>query len=196
MRKAILAVALLLLGATAARAHKPSDSYVTLRADGARLEGQWDIALRDLDYAIGIDGDADGAITWGELRARHAEIRAQLEARISRKLELDRFVETAAAAVGVSIAESSQMAPVEIDSYTQNAVEIKLRKVRIDQVARLMKELESNPGIVQVTRLNVNTRWGQNSELDIEMVVTTFERRSKSSGSDQSDRRRRKRGRS
>ena len=30
------------------------------------------LALRDLDIAIGLDADGDGAITWGELRARHA----------------------------------------------------------------------------------------------------------------------------
>ena len=40
------------------------------------LRGQWDIALRDLEYAIGLDADGDGAITWGELRAKHARDRA------------------------------------------------------------------------------------------------------------------------
>ena len=63
-----------------AYAHKPSDSYLALhlqKTDGVeRIEGQWDIALRDLDYAIGLDGDNDGSITWGELRARLAEVAA------------------------------------------------------------------------------------------------------------------------
>ena len=54
---------------------KPSDSYLALRIDGPRIEGQWDIALRDLDFAVGLDANADGEITWGELRARHAESR-------------------------------------------------------------------------------------------------------------------------
>lgn len=40
------------------------------------VRGQWDIALRDLDYALGLDADGDGAITWGELRLRHHEIAA------------------------------------------------------------------------------------------------------------------------
>jgi hypothetical protein len=31
------------------------------------VRGQWDIALRDLDFAIGLDTDADGEITWGEV---------------------------------------------------------------------------------------------------------------------------------
>ena len=64
----ILALA---LACAPALAHKPSDSYLALRAEGAVLEGQWDIALRDLEYAIGLDADGDGAITWGETRARH-----------------------------------------------------------------------------------------------------------------------------
>lgn len=51
-------------------AHKSSDSYLTLKATGNRIEGQWDIALRDLDYAIGLDANEDGAITWGELRSQ------------------------------------------------------------------------------------------------------------------------------
>lgn len=51
-----------------ALAHKPSDSYLTLSLDEAGMHGRWDIALRDLDFAIGLDGDADGRITWGETR--------------------------------------------------------------------------------------------------------------------------------
>jgi HupE / UreJ protein len=57
------------IGASPAEAHKPSDSYLTMRVEGAKITGQWDIALRDLDYAIGLDTDDDGAITWGEVRA-------------------------------------------------------------------------------------------------------------------------------
>ena len=59
-----------------AQAHKPSDSYLGLSVQGARIEGQWDIALRDLDFAIGLDGNGDGQLTWDEIRARHAAIAA------------------------------------------------------------------------------------------------------------------------
>ncbi len=58
-----------------AEAHKPSDSYLTLRIAGTQVSGRWDIALRDLDHAVGLDADGDGAITWGELRARHGAVR-------------------------------------------------------------------------------------------------------------------------
>ena len=76
-----------LLYAASAHAHKPSDSYLHLQADGRTLQGQWDIALRDLEHAIGLDANGDGAITWGELRARHADIAAYALSRL--KLRAD-----------------------------------------------------------------------------------------------------------
>lgn len=70
-------LALLALGTAApASAHKASDSYLVLDVNGRQVAGQWDIALRDIDFALGLDVDGDGRITWGELRARHAEIAA------------------------------------------------------------------------------------------------------------------------
>ena len=65
-----------------ALAHKPSDSYLTVKA-GTTIKGQWDIALRDLEYAIGLDADGDGRITWGEVKARHADIASYALARLS-----------------------------------------------------------------------------------------------------------------
>lgn len=68
-----------------AAAHKPSDSYLSLRVDGVSIAGQWDVALRDLEYAVGLDDDGDGAITWGELR-RH---KAALAGYVLDRLEID-----------------------------------------------------------------------------------------------------------
>ncbi len=65
-----------LLCAATAQAHKPSDSYLTLTQPeaGSALAGQWDIALRDLEHAIGLDTNADGQITWGELRSHESAV--------------------------------------------------------------------------------------------------------------------------
>lgn len=65
-----------------AAAHKPSDSYLTLQAGGEVVPVQWDIALRDLDLALGLDADGDDRITWGEVRARHDAIAAYALARL------------------------------------------------------------------------------------------------------------------
>lgn len=77
------AMLLILLASPAALAHKPSDSYLSLQVTETAIQGQWDIALRDLDYALGLDDNQDGAITWGELRARHTEIAAYALARLA-----------------------------------------------------------------------------------------------------------------
>jgi hypothetical protein len=82
MRTLLLAL-LLCLGASAAGAHKPSDAYLRLSAQPDRLEGSLDIALRDLETAIGLDGNGDGSITWGELRARHEAIAAYISSRLT-----------------------------------------------------------------------------------------------------------------
>jgi hypothetical protein len=76
-------ILLLLLWVAPAQAHKPSDSYLALSLAGDRVGGQWDIALRDLDYAIGLDADGNGEITWGEVKAKHKEIAAYAFARLA-----------------------------------------------------------------------------------------------------------------
>lgn len=66
-----------------ASAHKPSDSYLTLRVMAERAVGRWDVALRDLDLALELDADGDGSLTGRELRRREAELGAYLLARLS-----------------------------------------------------------------------------------------------------------------
>jgi hypothetical protein len=80
--RAALAALLALGGAAPAPAHKASDAYLTLDAGAQGLSGRWDIALRDLDFALGLDADGNGEITWGELRARHDAIAAYAAARL------------------------------------------------------------------------------------------------------------------
>lgn len=70
----VLLVLACLLMSTSAWAHKPSDSYLSLTIHDNAIAARWDIALRDLDDAIGLDADDDGAITWGEVRSKQQEI--------------------------------------------------------------------------------------------------------------------------
>jgi len=70
----LITLALLLLGALPAFAHKPSDSYLSLTPRQGGWQARWDIALRDLEYALGLDSNGDGAITWGELQARETAV--------------------------------------------------------------------------------------------------------------------------
>lgn len=78
----VLIGAALVLAASSAFAHKPSDSYLAISIEGADVSGQWDIALRDLDFAIGLDDNGDGDITWGEVKTHQADIAAYSLARL------------------------------------------------------------------------------------------------------------------
>ena len=72
----LVLLALAMLSPLAAWAHKPSDSYLTVRAaeGSGTLSVRWDIALRDLDYVLQLDRDGNGELTWGEVRPREADI--------------------------------------------------------------------------------------------------------------------------
>ncbi len=85
MVRAILLVvlALLLAPATRAEAHSASSAYLRVEVRGEALAVQWSIALRDLDYAVGLDNDGDGAITWGELRQKRDDVVAYALARLT-----------------------------------------------------------------------------------------------------------------
>ncbi|MES9968969.1 MAG: HupE/UreJ family protein [Candidatus Thiodiazotropha sp.] len=67
---------------TATFAHKPSDSYLTLDTTGPTAWMRWDIALRDLEYAVGIDQNGDRSISWGEVQQRYPLIVAFAQRKI------------------------------------------------------------------------------------------------------------------
>lgn len=73
MKRLVVWLALLTCHAVA-WAHKASDSYLAVDVQGATIVAKWDIALRDIDFALGLDADGNAEITWGELRARQKEV--------------------------------------------------------------------------------------------------------------------------
>jgi hypothetical protein len=95
---------------TAASAHKASDAYLSLDVQGAQVSGRLDVALRDIDVAIGLDADDDGQITWGELRQR----RDALAGWALRNLSLRR---------GIGLAEPCQLAvtALQVDQHTDGS---------------------------------------------------------------------------
>ena len=109
------------------------------------------------------------------LRAKQRESSARRSAPAG-PLELNTYVEKAASAVGVKIDESAETSPVETPRFVQRGLQIKLRKINVSQLGTLLKTLEEESGRrVQVTELSVHTRWQHNEELDVELVVTTYE---------------------
>ncbi|MGY0196856.1 HupE/UreJ family protein [Leptothrix sp. BB-4] len=104
--RAVLLLAAL-VGSGAAQAHKASDAYLSLDVQGAQVSGQLDVALRDVDVAIGLDANDDGQITWGELRQR----RDALAGWALRNLTLQR---------GIGTAEPCRLAvgTLQVDTHT------------------------------------------------------------------------------
>jgi hypothetical protein len=84
MVRSICGAAFACMASCAVCAHSASDAYLTLTAQERGLEsgitgntivhGQWDIALRDLDFVLGLDDNGDGRIVWRELRQHQKEI--------------------------------------------------------------------------------------------------------------------------
>ena len=83
LRGWLLALAWILAGP--AMAHKPSDSYLSLKgkAGSTDITVRWDIALRDLDYVLQLDRNGDGQLTWGEVRTRADDISRLATSRLS-----------------------------------------------------------------------------------------------------------------
>lgn len=69
-----------LLFSVQAFAHKPSDSYLFLQDNG---QVRWDIALRDLEQALGLDRNQDGELTWGEIKQQQPAISAYALSRLA-----------------------------------------------------------------------------------------------------------------
>ncbi|MCW5632510.1 MAG: HupE/UreJ family protein [Rubrivivax sp.] len=81
---ALAACVTLAAQAPPAFAHSTSEAYLTITAPAAghTVEARLDIALADVDEAVGLDDDGNGEITWGELRARQAAVAAYAVPRV------------------------------------------------------------------------------------------------------------------
>ena len=53
-----------------ALSHETTRSYLTLERTGVQLQADFRIAFRDVEVAVWMDEDLDGAITWGEVSRR------------------------------------------------------------------------------------------------------------------------------
>ena len=76
----LFALLFALLLPLAAQAHETTRSYVRLDRSGATIDLRLRVAFRDIEVAVWIDENLDGAITWGEVQARMPEITEYLMA--------------------------------------------------------------------------------------------------------------------
>jgi hypothetical protein len=83
-----LAVAVFLFaGLLPALAHKLSDGYLTLAVTNRQITGRLEISLHDFEQSIGLDANGDGEVTWGEVQRREADIKAQVQSRITAEVD-------------------------------------------------------------------------------------------------------------
>jgi hypothetical protein len=72
---AMSAVVLALSIAERAEAHATSTSYLVADGtDAGNVRVTWGVAVADLNWALRLDSDGDGRITWGEIDARGEEV--------------------------------------------------------------------------------------------------------------------------
>jgi hypothetical protein len=54
--------------AASAHAHIASSGFLAANVAGSNVTGSIELAVRDVELAVGIDADRDNKITWRELR--------------------------------------------------------------------------------------------------------------------------------
>jgi hypothetical protein len=69
-----------LLCGGAAQAHQASEAYLVYRVEGALVAPPLYTAPPPLDRDLGLDADGDGALSWGEVRSRWADIERTADA--------------------------------------------------------------------------------------------------------------------
>src|SRR5689334_5373131 len=116
-RRALPVLLFLALSAFAGfvHAHKVSDSYLSLKVDAGqegRIAGRLDVALRDLDAAIGLDANRDGKLQWDEINGKTAAIEAYAFGRL--KLSAGGHA-CASVATGTAVDEHADGAYAAID---------------------------------------------------------------------------------
>jgi HupE/UreJ protein len=83
LRVAAVILAAMLAGVGAAAAHGIGLSQLRLRVDGPRIDGAWEVQLRDAQIALDRDPQRTGEAGWQDLRGEEASLRDYLVRRIS-----------------------------------------------------------------------------------------------------------------
>jgi hypothetical protein len=74
---------LLLLQPAGPGAHR-QQRFSVVQVHGPQLRGSIELAVRDVELAIGVDANHDGKVTWGELRAAAPQLAVRRPASVHR----------------------------------------------------------------------------------------------------------------
>ena len=78
---ALMGLMIVMLGSSA-QAHIASNGFLVAEVSGEDIQGSIELAVRDVELAIGVDRNHDGNITWGELRASAPQLRQYVAERL------------------------------------------------------------------------------------------------------------------
>lgn len=81
VRSILACLTLICLGCGSASAHQVALSYINVSADAKGSTTTVILPILDLEVAIGVDGDLDGKVTWGEAKASLDKISSYVTAR-------------------------------------------------------------------------------------------------------------------
>ncbi|HEY5760389.1 MAG TPA: HupE/UreJ family protein [Steroidobacter sp.] len=78
----LFTILLLSLAAGMVHAESAHESFISLHVEEARLSGEWQVPLLDLDTALALDSNRDGEIAWPEIEGRRKDIEEYLDANL------------------------------------------------------------------------------------------------------------------
>ncbi len=115
-----------------------------------------------------------------ELRAAKAA-RARADARLetSSVPMLQAHVDKIAQEVGLEVKEYKNLKPRYLDKkkrYQERSVRLRILGTDLSTLAKFLDKLERGRDLVMVTELRITARTGQPDKLDVDMVVSTFEK--------------------
>jgi general secretion pathway protein M len=84
------------------------------------------------------------------------------------------YVDQAAKDVGITLPEIKENPPQPLGKYTEDSVAIHVEGISISQLGAFMTEIENGQHLVLVKELDVDPRFNQHDQLDVNMVIATY----------------------
>jgi general secretion pathway protein M len=123
-----------------------------------------------------------------QMRASQAR-RDAIDTRYAHKApELGGFLEQLARKQKLEVTDSVDRPPLPVGKhFTERSTTIHLRKAGMLAIARFMESIEQSGTPVEIDRLNLRKRTGEQDSYDVELGVAAFDRNAKAAGKNDKD---------
>ncbi len=89
------------------------------------------------------------------------------------------YLETIATEVGVTIPEQTEKPAQTRGKFTELSIDIRMRGISLDQLARFLKLVETRSPVVITQRLYIKPYVSAHEKLDVDLTIATFEQAKK-----------------